>query len=235
MVVRATVGDPAQRARQSGDGADPLGCGVECQPPQRRGRDRRRPLGGGWEPVGEVYEHGQTADAICEHVVEDHDHRPPPARQAGDHGCAPQWPRPIQPGGDQVGGEVVQGTVVTGGRARQRVDVVGDVERRVIDPDRTPTAERHGLQPLPQSGHARDPRGDRVACGVGFRGRASQQQHRADLRGHAAAVVGQLQHVVGRCPLDRGVRAAGQRPPGWVHCRCHRRVLLAAHHPSPRP
>jgi hypothetical protein len=101
-----------------------------------RKRRRRRCAG---RLVDQPCQHGQAAEAVGQHMVQDDHQRDRVAGKAGDQHRRPQRPRAWRRLGHHRGGQLQQGPLITRGRTVQVPQVAAEVEVGVIHPDGTAT------------------------------------------------------------------------------------------------
>jgi hypothetical protein len=109
-----------------------------------------------WNAIHQPGQDGEPADAVRQHVVHDDDQAGAAAGQASDERGRPQRPGPGQRLAGDGRGHLQQGPLVARWRAGPRPDVVPQVKRRVVGPERPAAAGRRPAQPLPEPGHGVD-------------------------------------------------------------------------------
>ncbi len=160
-------------------------------------------VGSGTTRVGQAGEHREASDPVGENVMKHHHQRPLPALEPGHEHHRPERPGAGKRFLDHGESEVQQLRPAARRAAGHLTDVVGDVERVVVDPDRSSAAERYRHQPLAQARHRRHPLGHQPAhlgevepLGV------VEQQNDAELLRHRAGVHRQEGAVGSARPLD---------------------------------
>ena len=136
-------------------------------------RDRRR-----------VEEHGHqvdAGDAVDERVVGLRDQREAPALEALHEPRLPQRLGAIEPLRVDPRGQRAQLFLGARGRQRRVADVVLEVERAVVDPDRPARLKRRERQLVAVARHEVQPRPDVVQEVVVRRRRTFEDQHRPDV------------------------------------------------------
>ena len=167
VLVRTVSSDgagPVERSRgpRRPDQAERRGAAVRVP---AVGAERLRLLADVEQHLAEV----DGLDAVDEHLVRLGEQRDPAAGQPLDDVHLPERAVAVERAGDDARHQLAQ--LVEGARARQRraAHVVGEVERRVVDPDRVGQPARHHLHPLPVA-RART-RSARRSAGPAGRGR----------------------------------------------------------------
>jgi len=149
----------------------------------------------------------EPADAVRQHVVHDDDQAGAAVGEAGDERGGPQRPGPGQRLAGHDCGHLQQCPLVAGWRAGQLPDVVPQVKRWVVGPERLAAARRRPAQPLPEPGDGVDALAEQS---LGFLNVETwpgvQDQQGAHMHGRRSDVHGKL-HQVGRAgPVHRHPR-----------------------------
>ena len=104
--------------------------------------------------------------------------REPAAVQALDEPQLPQRAVAIKRLGEDPAGQSLEVALGAGARQRRVAHVIGQVEVRVVDPDRPALVEGHERQPLPVAWNQMQPQADLVDQ-LGVRGRLALEHHAA--------------------------------------------------------
>ena len=138
-------------------------------------------------------------------------------------------PVPGQPLAGHGRGHRQQCPLVARWREGQLPDVVSQVKRRVVGPERSAAAGRRPAQPLPEPGHGADALAEQPLCFLNAEAwPGGQDQHGTDMRGRGSDVRSKL-HQVGRAGLVH------RHPPrhACAHVAPHPIVHHAAADPPP--
>ena len=135
--------------------------------------------------------------------MEHHHQRAPSCGESGDQCRRPQRSAGAKRPGHRLGDDVQQRLLVAGRSATDRTDMIADVERGVIDPDRPAAPERDIHQSLSQPRYRRDATLHRLSHG-GHIERLCAVQHQDGRHLHRCAgdVAHQIHHVGGAQALD---------------------------------
>ena len=217
----------AHAARWVGEAARPARPGVGGQRAGAGSGDRepRRLRVSGRQGRSLIHQPGQDrepADAVRQYVVHDDDQAGAAAGEAGDERGRPQRPGPGQRLAGHGGGHLQQRPLIARWQALALPDVVPQVKRRVVGPERPAAAGRRPAQPLPEPGHGADPLAEQPPCFGNIEAwPGAKDQHGADMHGSGTHVRGEL-HQVGRAgPVHRhrlrGIwaRPAAPGAPSW--------------------
>ena len=157
-------------------------------------------------------------------MVHDDDQAGAAVGEAGDERGRPQRPGPGQGFAGHGRGHLQQCPLIAGRRAGPLPDVVPQVKRGVVGPERPAAAGRRPAQPLPEPGHGADPLTEQPLCFHNAEAwPGAKGQHGADMHGRGSHVRGEL-HQVGRAgPVHRHPRrhaCAHVAPPSDRAPRC---------------
>ena len=195
--------EPAQPRWQPGEGPPAGAEHVDQQITTSRRPSRERRVGVDRGAVDQAAQDGQPADPVREDVVEHHHQRAPASSESGHQCRRPQRSTGPKRPGHRLGDDTHQRMLVAGRSATDGTDMIADVERGVIDPDRPAAPERDVHQPLPQPRYGRDTTLQRLPHGGHIERRpAVENQDGRHLHRRARDVAHQLHHVGRAQTLD---------------------------------
>jgi hypothetical protein len=108
-------------------------------------------------------ERGDARHPVGDRVVHLHEQADASVRQPGQEPQLPQRPRPVQPPVPQLLTGQQQPRLISRSSQREHPDVLGEIDRRRVDPQRPAQPEPRPVQQLPEAGNQVEPAPDLLA------------------------------------------------------------------------